>query len=78
MDAHTQGRLAFHTDGDANRFTMVNEQGRWVASLLLNGEQVTTRQVANMERMVACWNACEGLTMAQINSLALGAKETDT
>ena len=59
--AHTQGRITFLEDGDANHYSMLTEGGRWWLSLLMNGEQPTARQIANLRRLAACWNACEGI-----------------
>ncbi len=59
---HTPGRLHFRENGDANSYALLDENGRWWMSLLMNGEQVTERQRANLVRMAAAWNACEGIT----------------
>ena len=60
--AHTQGRITFLEDGDANHYSMLTEGGRWWLSLLMNGEQTTARQIANLRRLAACWNVCEGIS----------------
>lgn len=63
MDAaHTQGRLTCHENGDANSFTLNDSEGHWLLSLLHNGRAVLTRQRANLRRLCACWNACEGIS----------------
>lgn len=58
---HTPGRLHFRENGDANSYALLDENGRWWMSLLMNGEQVTERRRANLVRMAAAWNACEGI-----------------
>jgi len=59
---HTAGRLHFRENGDANSYALLDENGRWWMSLLMNGEQVTERQRANLTRMAAAWNACDGIS----------------
>lgn len=59
---HTPGRLHFRENGDAYSYALLDENGRWWMSLLMNGEQVTERQRANLVRMAAAWNACEGIS----------------
>lgn len=54
---HTEGRVTFREDGDANHWSMLAEDGRWLLALLHNGEAPSERQVANFRRLVACWNA---------------------
>lgn len=63
---HTTGRLAFRENGDANSYALVDDDGNWLMSLLHNGQQLTDTQRENMRRLVACWNACEGLTTEQL------------
>ncbi len=61
MTEHTQGRVTFKEEGDANHWSMLTEDGRWLLALLHNGEAVSARQIANFRRLAACWNACEGV-----------------
>lgn len=58
---HTEGRVTFREDGDANHWSMLAVDGRWLLALLHNGEAPSERQVANFLRLVACWNACDGI-----------------
>lgn len=62
MSAHTPGRLTVRANGDANSYALLDQNGQWWMSLLLNGQQLTASQEANMRRLAACWNACEGLS----------------
>jgi hypothetical protein len=62
-DKHTQGRLSFL----ANHVIAVNDQ-RWFMSILHNGEQWEPEQRENMRRLVACWNAAEGLSTESLES----------
>lgn len=66
MIAHTQGRITFKADGDANHYTLLDEGGRWLMSVLMNGEQLTAKQEANLRRIAACWNACKGVSTADL------------
>ena len=61
-EQHTQGRLTFRENGEANSFALMDEGGQWLLALLHNGHQMPRTQAANMRRLVACWNACNGLS----------------
>lgn len=60
-DLHTKGRITVREDGEANQYAILSDDGHWLLTLLHNGQQVTQRQRANMHRIVACWNACDGI-----------------
>jgi hypothetical protein len=45
---------------EPNRFT-VHADNNWLMSILHNGEALTETQRENMRRLVACWNACQGI-----------------
>ena len=62
MSTHTQGRIEFRPNGEANSYALVDETGNWWLSLIMNGKQVTERQIENLQRMAACWNACNGVS----------------
>ena len=66
--SHTEGRIVFVADGEANRYAMLTEDGKWWLALLMNGEQVAERQLANLRRMAACWNACSGISTEDIEA----------
>lgn len=55
---HTPGRVTFKEDLDANHYFMVDENNHWWMKLLVNGEQINERQIANFRRLAACWNWC--------------------
>ena len=60
---HTPGRIYFRANGDANSYALMDQAtNNWRMTILLNGEQVTAQQAADLERMAACWNACEGIS----------------
>lgn len=69
MSAHTTGRLKVRENGDANSYAVLDEQGNWLLSLLHNGQQLTDTQRENLRRLVACWNACEGIDTVLLESL---------
>lgn len=71
---HTPGRIRFYENGEANSYAMleVDADDRWLLTLLHNGHDVTERQKANMHRLVACWNACEGIDTELLESKMLG------
>lgn len=59
---HTPGRLAVHEDGEANTYSLIDADGKWLIALRHNGQQVTEKQRANMRRLAASWNACDGIS----------------
>lgn len=69
MSAHTEGRIQFRANGDANSYALLDDQGRWWLSLLMNGEQHTVKQEANLRRLAACWNACELMSTEDIEKV---------
>ena len=68
---HTPGRLSFKEQGEANQFCLLDDTGKWyVVALLMNGEIHAARQEANMRRLVACWNACDGVPTETLEAQA--------
>lgn len=61
LSFHTQGKLKWHAQGDANEYCLVTNDDRWVISFRQNGELYTKEQEENARRIVACWNACAGI-----------------
>ena len=58
---HTPGRLKYRANGDANSFALLDaDTGDWFMSLLVNGQQFESQQIANLRRLAACWNFCLG------------------
>ena len=58
---HTPTRLTVRANGDANSYALLDDKGHWFMSMLVNGEQMEAKQEANLRRLAACWNACEGI-----------------
>lgn len=63
---HTPTRLTVRANGDANSYALLDDKGHWFMSVLMNGEQMTARQEANLHRLAACWNACEDIPTEEI------------
>lgn len=70
---HTPGRIRYYENGEANSYALleVGADDRWLLTLLHNGHDVTQCQIANMRRLVACWNACEGIKTGILESVTL-------
>lgn len=58
---HTPGPIAIRANGDANSYALIDADGKWLLSVLHNGDAMTARQEANMRRLAAAWNACQGI-----------------
>ena len=63
---HTPTRLTVRANGDANSYALLDDKGHWFMSMLVNGEQMEAKQEANLRRLAACWNACEGIPTEEI------------
>lgn len=70
MSLHTPGKITFHANGDANHYALIDDTGNWWMSLLMNGEQITARQEANLRRIAACWNACVEIPTERLEEAA--------
>lgn len=63
---HTTGQLRLHANGDANSYAIFDDNQDWLLSVLHNGRHLTIVQEANLRRLVACWNACDGIPTADL------------
>lgn len=61
--------ISYRENGEADSYALVDQEGRWLMTLLHNGSQVTQAQRDNLRRMVACWNAFDGMTTEGIEAL---------
>ena len=58
----TTHRLTFRANGDANSYALLDaDTGNWFMSLQVNGQQMEAKQVENLRRLAATWNACDGI-----------------
>lgn len=65
---HSAGKLTFtESEIEPNRFR-IQANGNWLMSITHNGEQVESRQRENLRRLVACWNAFEGVSTEDIGN----------
>ena len=66
----TEGRISYRSSHDeANQFSiMLDAGGEWLIGLTLNGRLMTAKQEANMRRLVACWNACDGISTEKLEA----------
>lgn len=71
MSEHTNGPLKFLEQGEACEYCLVTDDKRWVISFRLNGEFMPLAQQDIARRMVACWNACEGLDTELLENIAM-------
>ena len=69
---HTQGRIRYHENGDANSYALLDADGQWLMTILHNGHQVTEQQRENLRRIAACWNACQTIETEVLEQHALG------
>lgn len=67
---HTSTRLTHRANGNANSYTLLDDQGEWFMSMLVNGRQMEARQQANLRRLAACWNACDGIPTQALEKAA--------
>lgn len=67
--AHTQEPWKFLEQGDADEYCIVTEDGlKWVIAFRINGEMMPDMQRANARRIVACVNACAGISNETLES----------
>lgn len=65
-DLHTAGPISYHEDGEADFYAILDETHNCLLSLHHNGRQLSVVQEANLRRLVACWNACQGIKTADL------------
>lgn len=69
-------RLTVRANGDANSYALLDDDGKWFMSMLVNGEQLEARQESNLHRLAACWNAHDTLREA-LETIAAGNTDPD-
>lgn len=68
---HSTGKLEFtESPHEANSFSINVLGHHWLMSILHNGAQLVEVQRANIRRLVACWNACDGIDTDVLDSAA--------
>jgi hypothetical protein len=63
---HTPGKITFKSNNEANAYHLLSKNGNWLMSILHNGEAILDRQLANINRMVKCWNYFDGIPTEDI------------
>jgi len=63
---HTKEPWQWHAQGEANDYSLLTHDGRWVISFRQNGELMPAKQEANARRIVACVNACTGIPTEEL------------
>lgn len=64
------GKLTVRANGDANSYALLDDTGNWLMSVLHNGEALEAKQLATLNRLAACWNACIGIPTEQLELAA--------
>ena len=64
-----KGRLTIKENGDANSYALLDGSGKWLLSVIHNGEELTSSQRETMRRVAACWNACDGMSTEVLESI---------
>lgn len=54
-------RIKHRENGEANSYSIHQEDRAWLVNMLLNGEMRPEMQQQMLDRLVACWNACLGI-----------------
>lgn len=67
--------LSLRENGEANSYAILDGNGKWLLSLLHNGEPLVAEQRENLNYLIACANACHGL---KADGLERAAPEPDT
>lgn len=76
MAAHTLGKVYVEHDGDGHEsnhefYVVISGGGGRICTMETPGGGTWKERKANAERLAACWNACEGLTLEQIERLGV-------
>lgn len=72
MSEHTPGSITYRENGDANSYAILDGNGKWLLSLIHNGEPLLHTQRENLRRLSACWNACQNIETEVLENHALG------
>ncbi len=72
MSEHTPGSITYRENGDANSYAILDGNGKWLLSLIHNGEPLLHTQRENLRRLSACWNACQNIETEVLEQHALG------
>ena len=72
---HTPGPWRFHANGDANDYTILGPDDRWVIGFIQNGEIWKEEQLANAKLIAACPTMLKELQhiVERINTVAVDA-----
>lgn len=72
MSENLPKRLMFRANGDANSYSIIDaSSNNWLMCVLLNGEHTTARQAEILERMAACWTACDGMDTDLLDNITM-------
>lgn len=63
---HTETKLSYRANGESNSYALVDDKDHWLLTLLHNGQQLVPKQEANLRRLVACWNKCDGVSTERL------------
>lgn len=71
MTNHTPEPWLWHEQGDANEYCLLTSGKDWVISFRQNGGLMPDTQRDNARRIVACVNACKGITTETLERVDL-------
>lgn len=63
--------LSLRENVEANSYAILDGNGKWLLSLLHNGEPLVAEQRENLNYLIACANACRGLKADDLNRVGL-------
>lgn len=69
--SHTPEPWQFKEQGDADEYCIITAEdpAKWVIGFRMNGELTQDQQRANMRRIIACVNACKGISTENMESM---------